>query len=111
MAKVYLEKLHKISEELELENEVAASLDIKHFFSGAALYSNGKICVSWSPSGLAFKLPEPEVNKLIANGKAKPLRYFDKGNVKKGYVVFEDPEAVTIETWKKYFLRAITQTL
>jgi len=111
MAKAYLEKLCKISEALELENEVEANLDIKHFFGGAALYSNGIICASWSPSGLAFKLPQPEVNKLIASGKARSLRYFDKGHVKKGYVVFENPEAATKETWKKYFLSAITQTL
>ncbi len=110
MAKEYMEKLCKLIAELEIENNVSVSLEPKHFFSGAALYANEIICASWSPVGLAFKLPDSEVCKLIESGEAKPLRYFDKGNVKKGYALFDNPEGKENENWKKYFLMAIEQS-
>lgn len=86
-------------------------IEVKHFFSGAALYVDGTICASWSPQGLAFKLPEQEAESLIAKGKAKPLKYFAKGHIKKGYALFEDPESRDAVTWKKYFLKAVQQVL
>ena len=110
MAKVYLEKLFQLISDLEIEDEVAVQLEVKHFFSGAALYANDVICASWSPAGLAFKLPESEVAQLIASGNATPLKYFEKGHVKKGYAMFENPDAVKKSIWKNYFLKAVQQT-
>lgn len=109
MAKEYFEKLSSIIDELNIEGEVSLPIEIKHFFGGAALYVNEKICASWSPAGLAFKLSEPEVNKLINSGKAKPLKYFPKGHVKKGYVLFENPSVKNRNQWKKYFIKAAGQ--
>lgn len=60
----------------------------KHFFGGAALYLNAKICASLTPAGFAFKLGEERCSVLIASGKALPLRYFEKSPQKKGYVLF-----------------------
>ncbi len=74
MAKEYLEKLSSLISELNIEGEVGVPMETKHFFSGAALYVNKVICASWSPVGLAFKLPEHEVEKLISSGKAKQLK-------------------------------------
>ncbi|QDU09412.1 TfoX/Sxy family protein [Gimesia aquarii] len=96
---------------MRIEDEVPYSLEVKDFFSGAALYADGTICASWSPQGLAFKLPEQKAESLIAKGKAKPLKYFPKGHVKKGYALFEDPESRKAVTWKKYFLKAVQQVL
>jgi len=107
MAKLYFEKLSKLLTELDIENKVDGELEIKHFFSGAALYVNGKICVSWSPGGLAFKLAKLEVNNLIESGEAKPLKYFDKGRVKEGYAMFESPESANNSQWKTFFIKAI----
>jgi len=59
--------------------------------------------------GLAFKLPDSEVTKLINSGKAKPLKYFPKGHVKKGYALFEKPDITKSEQWKKYFMLAAQQ--
>ena len=111
MAKVYFEKLSQLISDLKIENEVAGSIEIKHFFSGAALYVNDVICASWSPGGLAFKLSEPEVSKLLSSGKAKPLKYFAKGHVKAGYAMFVSPESSSNTRWKNYFLKAIAQSL
>jgi hypothetical protein len=56
------------------QSHIVALLEVKHFFSGAALYVNGAICASCSPAGLAFKLPELYVASLISTGRAKPLK-------------------------------------
>jgi hypothetical protein len=113
MAKIYFEKLTRLMTDLEIEKQVDVQLEVKHFFSGAALYANEVICISWSPAGLAFKLPESEVIELISCGKASPLRYFAKGHVKKGYVAFENPEVENNSEnnshWEEYFLKAIEQ--
>ena len=106
MAKEYFEKLSGLVNRLNIEEEVSLSVELKHFFSGAALYVDGSICVSWSPVGLAFKLSEEETIKLIKNGIAKPLKYFPNGHVKKGYALFENPDLSNLKQWKKYFLKA-----
>ena len=109
MAKVYFERLSQLISDLKIESEVSGDLEIKHFFSGAALYANKVICASWSPGGLAFKLAETEINKLLSSGKAKPLRYFEKGHIKEGYAMFENPELSKKARWKSYFIKAIRQ--
>lgn len=106
MAKIYLDKLSELVLKLKIEEEIPQPLETKHFFSGAALYIDKTIAVTWSPVGLAFKLPEDKVNKLIKSGKAKELKYFPKGHVKKGYALFENPEEKKPGFWKNYFLLA-----
>ena len=110
MAKEYVEKLSNLVRELKIEDEVAFPLEVKHFFSGAALYANEHICASWSPVGLAFRLAEQESGRLIASGQAKPLRYFAKGHVKKGYALFENPDDRKASAWKTYFITAVQRT-
>jgi TfoX/Sxy family transcriptional regulator of competence genes len=63
-------------------------LEYKHFFSGAALYADGKICMSLTPVGFAIKLPEESRNALLKQQGTKPLRYFPEGPIKKDYVIF-----------------------
>jgi len=109
MAKVYYKKLSNLLIELDIKKDVTQSMDVKHFFSGAALYVNQSICASWSPVGLAFKMPEHEANKLINSGEAIPLKYFPKGNVKKGYALFENPNIIKTEQLKKYFIISAQQ--
>jgi hypothetical protein len=109
MSTAYLEKLSDLLEEMSIAKQVSASLEVKHFFNGAALYANRMICASWSPAGLAFKLSDKEVAKLISTGKAVPLKYFEKGYVKKGYALFVHPSSENIGYWKKLFLKAIKE--
>ncbi|PHS69362.1 MAG: hypothetical protein COB23_07030 [Methylophaga sp.] len=109
MAKVYFQKLENLVEKLNLETDIAKEIEVKHFFNGAALYVNQTICVSWSPVGLAFKMPEREVDKLISKGKAIPLKYFPKGHVKKGYALFTKPEDINPNQCKRYFITSAAQ--
>jgi len=111
MAKEYFDKLTMLLNELEINNNIAMKIEIKHFFSGAVLRVNETVCVSWSPVGLAFKLPETEIRKLINSGKARSLKYFPKGNIKKGYALFENPGDKNTKQWKKYFIRAFNYRL
>ena len=88
MAKEYLEKLSAFVKGATLDISGEISLECKHFFSGAALYAEEKICLSLSPVGLAIKLPEETRDRLLLDGTAVPLRYFPGGPVKKDYVLF-----------------------
>jgi TfoX/Sxy family transcriptional regulator of competence genes len=107
MAKEYVKKLSGLISKLNIEKAVDCRIEVKHLFTGAALYANKVICASWSPVGLAFKLPEEEVVSLISSGKAKALKYFPMGHVKKGYALFKSPEQSKPSKWKTYFIKAI----
>jgi len=109
MAKMYFDKLSNLLKEINMDNEVSLQLEVRHFFSGAALYANNTICASWSPVGLAFKLPEQKVQSLIKSGKAKHLKYFPEGHVKKGYALFEQPDDKKPKFWKQYFITSTRQ--
>ncbi len=69
-----------------------ADLVCKRFFSGAALYANGKICASLTPVGLAFKLPQSRCENIIEEGKAEPLKYFERSPTKRGYILLPTPQ-------------------
>ena len=114
MAKKYLEKLSELMKQAALGRFKNVKLEIKHFFSGAAVYANGRICITLTPVGLAIKLPEESRNTLMKQKSAKPLRYFPKGPIKKDYVVL--PKAMlnnmkTLRHWMKMGIRYVTKIL
>ena len=92
MAQEYLERLTARIQEAASGRFKDIKLEYKHFFSGAALYANGRICISLTPVGFAIKLPEKSRNALLKQKDTKPLRYFPEGPIKKDYVVL--PEAI-----------------
>ena len=90
MAEPYFERLSQIVSRLELPRTPPVTLESKHFFSGAALYANGKICASLSPAGLALKLPPSTRLCLIEAGKGTEFRFFAKGPIKRDYVALSE---------------------
>ncbi len=64
-------------------------IECTHFFSGAAVYVDGQICMSLTPVGFALKLPNAPREMVLSEG-GQPLRYFPSGPVKKGYVLLPD---------------------
>ena len=97
MAEPYFEMLSVKIASLRLQDSVDATLECKHFFSGAALYANGKVCASLTPAGFGLKLPAEIRNRLIEEGDGGELRYFEKAPVKKAYValsqsIVDDPD-------------------
>ncbi len=86
MAKEYLERLETLLRPVARTLPPEVALEIRHFFSGAAAYANGRICITLTTVGLALKLPEDSRARLKKKG-ARPLRYFPNGPIKKDYVV------------------------
>ena len=86
MAEPYLERLSQMVSRLELSQARGVALESKHFFSGAALYANGKICASLSPMGLAVKLPADVRRSLIEESKGTEFQFFASGPIKREYV-------------------------
>jgi len=87
VAQEYLERLNALIGRLPSASLKGVKLECKHFFSGAAVYAEGRICMSWTPVGFAIKLPETSRSALVNQQGAKYLRYFPKGPIKKDYVV------------------------
>ena len=99
MAEPYLELLSEQIATLDLPDTDGVLLESRHFFSGAALYANGRICASLTPAGFGLKLPAEVRDGLIGNGEGRELRYFPKAPIKKQYVVLseslvDDPKAL-----------------
>ena len=87
MVQAYVEKLTELIRQTASDKHRDVRLEIKHFFSGAAVYANGAICITLTPAGLALKLPEYHRTTLLQKHGATPLRYFPKAPIKKEYVV------------------------
>ena len=87
MALKYIEQLSDLFLKIFPQKTRGIKLEVKHFFSGAALYVNGKIFATLTPKGFAIKLPADIIKGLLEEKKAKPLCYFPKAPVKKGYAL------------------------
>ena len=107
MAKEYFEKLSELIKRAKLGKLKNAKLEIKHFFSGAAVYVNSSICITLTPVGLAIKLPEQLRNKLIKQKGSKPLRYFVKGPIKKDYVALSESMLTDIKNLRLWLKTSI----
>ena len=110
MTKKYLQQLTALISELTSGRFKGIELECKHFFNGAAVYANGRICITLTPVGFAIKLPEESQNILINEKGVKHLRYFPKGPIKKNYVVL--PKAMlkntnTLKHWIKTSIKYV----
>ena len=84
----YQQKLenHILCAELPAEYEIS----FKSVFGARAAYANGRIFCSCGRFGFALKLPDEICAELFDNGSAVPLKYFDKGHVKRNYAVVDE---------------------
>jgi TfoX/Sxy family transcriptional regulator of competence genes len=87
MAKPFLDQLGRMIHRATSGRIGDVKVECRHFFSGAAVYANGRICASLTPAGFAIKLPKESRDVLFKRRGVKPLRYFAKGPVKKEYLV------------------------
>ncbi|MDP6875873.1 MAG: TfoX/Sxy family protein [Alphaproteobacteria bacterium] len=62
-------------------------ISYKSVFGAVAAYANGKIFLTNGKFGLAAKLAYETCQGLMAEGVGAPLKYFEKGHVKRNYVV------------------------
>ena len=96
MTQPYLDRLSEKLRECKPARPRGVKLECKHFFSGAALYANGRIAASLTPVGLALKLSEATRLDLYRSRKAKRLRYFAKGPVKQDNAVLSRSTAANV---------------
>ena len=89
MVDSHLRALRSILSSDGLDLERSATIECKHFFSGAAAYVDGRIFMTLSTVGLALKLRTSDRAALLDQGAA-PLRYFPGAPIKKEYVVIPD---------------------
>ena len=87
MAEPYLSDLRSIVTRVGS----GVSVVCKHFFAGAAAYVEGRIFVTLTPVGLAFKMAEAVREALLEAG-GTPLRYFPAAPIKRECVLFTDPD-------------------
>ena len=87
MVKAYVEELSELMKQMTLGGHKDVHLEVKHFFSGAAVYADRNICITLTPAGFAVKLSAEDRNELLQGQGAEPLRYFPQGPIKKEYVV------------------------
>lgn len=86
MVASYLEALQSLLGRVGPNAEPSAAITCKHFFAGAAAYADGRIFMTWTPIGLALKLPQASRDAWLEKG-ATALRYFPNGPIKKQYIV------------------------
>lgn len=90
MAEPYLKRLSQIVDRFDRSGTSELVLETRHFFSGAALYANGKICGLFSPTGLALKLPADLRHSMINEKKGEEFRFFAAGPIKREYVLLSE---------------------
>lgn len=105
MAQPFLDRLQRLVASMAPDD---ADLVCKHFFSGAALYADGKICASLTPVGLAFKLPQSRCETIIGEGRAEPLKYFDRSPTKRGYILLPTPQNLSDADVASYLRECLT---
>ena len=91
MAQPYFDRLTGELRHLGASAPRGVLVECKHFFSGAALYANGRIFASLTPAGLAIKLPEDSRSalrrerrgrRLVAKIDFLELKLTDDGNLR-----------------------------
>jgi len=111
MTKQHLEQLNILIAPAISGRFTDAKLECKHFFSGAALYANGRICISLTPVGFALKLQEELRIRLLKQRGVKHLQYFLKGPIKKDYVVLPKSILKDTRTFRRLVRNSIDYTL
>ncbi len=111
MAQPYLNELTQMLRELRPSKPRGVNLECKHFFSGAALYANGRITASLTPAGLALKLPDSTRAELFRSRNAVRLRYFAKAPIKKEYALLLPSLVSRKNVTKRLFAESIRFTL
>jgi hypothetical protein len=78
MAKIFLDQLARMIHRATSGRIDGVSVECRHFFSGAAVYANGRICASLTPAGFAIKLPKESRDVLRKRRGVKPYLMPDK---------------------------------
>ncbi len=81
----YLQQLEQLVDDADFPGNYQISY--KSVFGAVGAYANGQIFMTCGKFGLALKLAEDTCAALMAEGVGKPLKYFEKGHIKRNYAV------------------------
>ena len=88
---VYKNRLELLLKQVRPRLSSTHNLEFKPCFGAIAGYVNEEIFISCGKFGVALKLPAKTLATLFLKDKAKPLKYFPKGHVKKEYAILPKP--------------------
>ena len=91
MSEDYRGNLIQILAEVHPSLSQTYTLEFKNSFGAVTGYLNGEIFVACGKFGFALKLSPAVIKQLFAEKNAIPLKYFDKGHIKKDYAVLSEP--------------------
>ena len=111
MAQEYLQQLTALLKLATTGRFTGVKLECKHFFCGAAVYADERICMSLTSVGFAIKLPEASRSSLMNDLGAKPLRYFPNGPIKKDYVVLPEEMLKDVRALRRWVKASIEYAL
>ena len=83
----YLDRVAELLEQVRPGLASTHALGFKNVFGAVAGYVNGAIFISSGRFGIALRLPPDTLGELLKEEGVEPLRYFEKGHVKKEYAV------------------------
>ncbi len=87
MENKYLNEITILLKQARPKLSTTHRLEFKNVFGAVGGYVKGKIFISCGKFGVAFRLPPNTLSSLFHEKKAKHLKYFPKGHIKKEYAV------------------------
>jgi TfoX/Sxy family transcriptional regulator of competence genes len=81
----YRQQLEQLIDDASLP--ASCQISYKSVFGAVGAYANGQIFMSCGTFGVAVKLADDACASLVAEGAGGPMKYFEKGHVKRNYVV------------------------
>jgi TfoX/Sxy family transcriptional regulator of competence genes len=86
----YSNKLEELLKRVRPRFAITHDLEFRNCFGAVAGYVDGNIFASGGKFGLALRLPSQTLSELFGEPDVSPLKYFEKGHVKKEYAVIPE---------------------
>jgi len=86
----YSNKLEDLLKRVRPRLAITHDLEFRNCFGAVASYVDGNIFASCGKFGLALRLPPQTLTELFGESDVSPLKYFEKGHVKKQYAVIPE---------------------
>jgi TfoX N-terminal domain len=90
MENKYLNKITTLLKQIRPKLSTTHRLEFKNVFGAVGGYIDGQIFTSCGKFGVAFRLPPDTLVDLFQKKKAKHLKYFPNGHIKKEYAVLSN---------------------
>lgn len=107
----YLEEITTLLTQTRPKLASTHRLEFKNVFGAVGGYVNGKIFISCGKFGIALRLPPDTLDTLFQEKKAKHLKYFPNGHIKKEYAVLSKHILKNKDELKKFVDKSIKYLL